>query len=85
MTQRQALLDLFKANGNRLTLGQIMGTTLAAEYRARMTELRQEGYSIVCKTKPGSPSENLYTLTEPPTAPLYYTEPHSQQRGFILQ
>ena len=64
MTQRDDLIHLFKMNGNRLTLGQIMGTTLAAEYRARMSELRRDGYRIDCwKTRPAS--ANVYVLAEP--------------------
>lgn len=66
MTQRQHLIALFKEHGNTLTLGQILQTTLAAEYRARMTELRHEGYTIRCyKIKGKGPSENVYWLTEP--------------------
>ena len=64
MTQREQLLTLFRQNGNRLTLGQILNTTLAAEYRARMTDLRHEDYTITC-TKGKTPSQNLYQLIEP--------------------
>ena len=65
MTQSESLIDLFRQNGGRLTLGQIMQTTLAAEYRARISELRREGYSIECQINRKSPSENVYRLTEP--------------------
>ena len=61
MTQREQLLNLFQANGNRLTLGQILNTTLAAEYRARITELRHEGYIITLERGKTS-SENVYRL-----------------------
>lgn len=64
MTQHEQLITMFRENGNRLTLGQIMQTTLAAEYRARMTDLRHQGYTITC-TKGKRPSENLYTFQEP--------------------
>ena len=63
LTQKEALLKMFRANGNRLTLGQIMRTQYCCEYRARFTELRQEGYAIGY-TKGARPSENLYILTE---------------------
>lgn len=63
-TQKQHLIQLFRNNHNHLSLGQILNTTLAAEYRARMTDLRKEGFIIVCK-KGFRPSENLYTLIEP--------------------
>jgi len=64
MTQHEQLIDLFRRNGNRLTLGQILQTTLAAEYRARMTDLRKLGYTILC-AKGKRASENLYTMAEP--------------------
>jgi len=64
LTQRQHLLQLFHENGNRLTLGQILKTTLAAEYRARLSEMRRDNYIITC-TKGETPSQNLYVLTEP--------------------
>lgn len=64
VTQREQVIDLFQRHGYRLTLGQILQTTLAAEYRARFTELRREGYTITC-TKGKTASENLYTLEAP--------------------
>lgn len=63
MTQREQLLKLFRDNGGRVTLGVIMQTTLAAEYRARMTELRREGYGVVLE-RGKKASENRYTLVE---------------------
>jgi hypothetical protein len=70
-TQYEQLIALFRRNNNRVTLGQIMQTTLAAEYRARMSELRREGYLITC-TKGKTPSENLYHMVPP--------EPSGQMR-----
>lgn len=67
MTQHEQLLALFRRHGNAITLGQIMQTTLAAEYRARMTELRKQGYVITCQ-KSKKASDNLYTLFEPDAA-----------------
>jgi hypothetical protein len=63
MSQKQDLLALFRSNGNQLTLGQILNTFLAAEYRARMTDLRKEGYVIVCE-RGTNPSQNVYRLIE---------------------
>jgi len=65
MSQKQQLLDMFHANGNQLTLGMMMKTNLGDEWRARMTDLRKEGYDIpapVLDRK--NPSNNLYTLIE---------------------
>jgi hypothetical protein len=64
VTQRDLLLDLFRRNGNRLTLGQILEHPFGYEARARFTELRGMGYRIVCEKK-NPPSLNLYTLSEP--------------------
>jgi len=61
MSQKINLLKLFELNGGKLTLGQIMKTPLAAEYRARISEMRREGFIINC-TKMPEPSNNLYEL-----------------------
>lgn len=61
MTQREHLLWLFRVNGGKLTLRAILETTLAAEYRARITEMRRDGYRIDFK-RGATPSENTYTL-----------------------
>lgn len=63
MTQREKLLSLFRANGNRLTLAEILNTTLAAEYRARITELRHSGHVVILE-RGKTPSENVYRLFE---------------------
>ena len=63
MTQKQQLLNLFKENHNVLTLGQILQTNLAAEYRARMTDLRNQGTQILF-SRGKTPSQNTYTLLE---------------------
>lgn len=70
-TQKEKLVALFRMNNNRLRLGDIMRTELAAEYRARMTELRKQGYSIICE-RGEKPSENMYYLRAP--------EPNGQLR-----
>lgn len=63
MTQKEALLDMFRKHNGWLTLSEILNTNLAAEYRARITDLRKEGYVI--KYERGKrPSENVYTLFE---------------------
>ena len=60
-TQKQRLLKLFADNGNQLSLGMIMQTDLAAEYRARISDLRNEGHEILCTIDHKEPSNNLYT------------------------
>lgn len=74
MTQKQQLLEMFETNGNMLKLGQILQTNLAAEYRARISDLRREGYDITCTISP-TPSENIYMLINPNQAKIdEYTE-----------
>lgn len=62
LSQKEQLLKLFADNGNILTLGQIMKTSLGAEYRARISELRNAGYEILCTVNKKNPSDNIYTL-----------------------
>lgn len=64
MTQHEQLIDLFKRRGKRVTLGEIMKTTLAAEYRARMSDLRKKGYVFMLE-RGKIASENIYTMVEP--------------------
>lgn len=61
MTQREQLLTLFHDNGDRITLAQILNTSLAAEYRARITELRHAGH-IVTLERGKTVGENIYRL-----------------------
>ncbi len=78
MTQTEALIDLFRQHGNRLTLGDIMQTTLGCEYRARMTELRHKGYTITCKINRKQPTRNEYVLIEPVAAPTWKCDEQGQ-------
>lgn len=64
MTQRRFLLELFRNHNYQVSLSTILNTQLAAEYRARFTELRKEGYVITCE-KAKKPSDNLYTMVPP--------------------
>jgi len=63
-SQREQLLDLFRRNGNQLTLGQILQHPYGYEARARFTELRRDGY-VIAFTRGKTPSDNLYVLYEP--------------------
>ena len=66
MTQCEQVVALFKENGNILTLGKIMQTTLAAEYRARFSNLRKQGYQIELIFQDKKyPSHNTYRLLAP--------------------
>lgn len=61
MSQREQLLSLFYMHHCRLTLADILNTTLAAEYRARITELRREGF-IIAFERGKTAGENVYRL-----------------------
>ena len=64
MTQHEHIIEAFKENGGKMTLGFILQHRWGYEFRARATELRRQGYTITC-TKGKRPSENLYTFQEP--------------------
>lgn len=63
-TQKEALLSLFRHNGNKLTLGQLLQPPLAAAYRGRISDLRRDGYKVEVVRHPERPSENVYVLHE---------------------
>lgn len=64
MSMKERLLHLFRSNGYRLTLDQLLQPPFAAAYRARFSDLRQEGYRIDVVEVPDAPSKNLYVLHE---------------------
>lgn len=64
MSQKSEVLEMFKNNGGKVTLAQFLNTKLAAEYRARITELRHDGYVITCH-RGDRPSGNVYSLSDP--------------------
>ena len=78
MTQKQCLIELFRQNNNRLTLGEILKHPFGYEARARFTEMRRAGYRIVFE-RGKKPSDNLYTLTPP----IQYDMDESGQYLFI--
>lgn len=61
LTQREHLLYLFRINGGKVSLRTILGTELAAEYRARISEMRRDGYKITC-IKGKQAGDNVYWL-----------------------
>ena len=68
MTQTEALHRLFQANGNVLTLGQILDAwrEIGSNETGRISDLRVklklEGYTITCEKKPKRPTENIYRI-----------------------
>lgn len=75
MTHRESILAAFRENGNWMTLGYILRHPWGYEFRARVTELRRQGYKIEC-IKAKTPSENVYRLLHKPTvlAPIKIVE-----------
>ena len=63
-SQKERILLFFKENNNKFTLGQAAQHSFFYELRARISELRHQGYSITC-IKGLTPSENVYVLEEP--------------------
>jgi len=64
MSHREDILEAFRRNKGRMALGHILKYPWGYEFRARATELRKEGYIILCE-KGKTPSDNMYTLSEP--------------------
>jgi hypothetical protein len=67
MTQHSQLIALFRSNGNRLTLSQLMQPPLGREHSARMAELRKQGYRFICHfaNKQNGAGQNIYEMIEP--------------------
>lgn len=68
MNQAAALLDLFRANGNKLTLKQILENlpVVGSKYTGRISEIREMGYTIDCIQDHEHPMENIYVLHDKP-------------------
>jgi hypothetical protein len=66
MTRNDGLLHLFRVNGGRLTLGQILARwdLVGSKYTSRIDDLRKKGFNIVCHECKERPTENVYTLVE---------------------
>jgi len=64
VTLKDQILSAFYNNHNRMRLGDILRHPWGYEFRARATELRHEGYQVICE-RAKKPSDNLYTLIPP--------------------
>lgn len=65
MTQLDSYKQFVRDNGHRLTLGAILQTHYAAEYRKLHTFLRRDGWSVVCVHDRTAPGRNGYGFIEP--------------------
>ena len=69
-SQQQQCLDMFRANDYHVTTGMFLKTTLSAEYRKIISELRKLGFEIPApRLNRSQPGLNLYTLIEGQAAP----------------
>ena len=64
MTQCELIIDLFRRNGNRLTLGKLLQYPFGYKSTSRFSDLRKMGY-VITLHKGRTPSENEYELFEP--------------------
>jgi hypothetical protein len=63
MTHKELILEAFHRSGGSMSLGFILQHPWGYEFRARVTELRRQGFVIVCE-KAKRPSDNVYRLLE---------------------
>lgn len=66
MTQVETILQAFKMNDYKLTLGYALNYPWGYKLTSRLSDLRKEGYRIDFK-KGRIPSENSWTLHVPET------------------
>lgn len=63
MTQKEILLNLFKQNGNKVTLGLLLQHNVGYRAVQRFYDLRKDGYDIkLVKQDHEHPSNNVYEL-----------------------
>lgn len=62
MTQKEKIVEAFKANGWQMTLGQILSYNFGYEFRARKTEMKKAGINIWLAERGSHPSNNLYRM-----------------------
>jgi len=66
MHQKDSILEAFKKSGNTMTLGEILKHSWGYEFRARATELRRKGFTVLL-ARGKTPSENRYHIIPPAT------------------
>jgi hypothetical protein len=65
MSQLESYKQLVRDHGWNMTLGEILRTPYAAEYRKLNCLLRREGWSVVCVQNKVNPGQNGYGFVEP--------------------
>ena len=64
MTQLQSYTAFVSGHGYRVTLGEILRTEFAAEYRKQNTLLRHDGWKVEVELRKPA-GENVYTFQRP--------------------
>ena len=66
MKQTDAIIELFRLNGYRLTLGKLLETQYGYKCTSRFSDLRKEGYRIeLIHRDKEHPSNNQWQMTVP--------------------
>lgn len=65
MNQLEAFKHFVAAHGYRLTLGEMLRSSHAAEYRKMATLLRHEGWEVIVDQNRSEPGGNIYTFAKP--------------------
>jgi len=81
MTDTDHYLEYLREHNFVITLGEIMKTRFACEYRKHHSLLRGKGYEIDCeRAKPAS--NNVYRVTVAVKAPAQYK--YEGQQGVLI-
>jgi hypothetical protein len=73
-TQKNLLLEMFLNHGNKLRLKDILAVPhLAGSYRQRISDLRDDDYTVLCLPDDEHPGDTVYVLRQPTRSnrPLY--------------
>jgi len=68
MTTLEQYVDFIDQRGPMITLGEILDTKHAAEYRKQHTLLRKIGWKVTVLLNKKAPGLNLYTFKRPGTS-----------------
>lgn len=64
MTQKEKILESFRLNGYRLSLGYVLQFDFGYKFTSRLSDLRKEGYRVDF-FQGKTPSENSWVLHPP--------------------
>jgi len=82
VTETDHYYNFLKDHNFTVTLGEIMQTRFACEYRKHNTLLRGKGFDVKCERNSQDPSRNVYRVT-PKVEPVEYK--YEGQQGILLE